>query len=221
MKNKQTAHAEQCRRLCAHHRAVRDAMAAEEASRKSGAICDRILASKLYRDAGIIYAYYPLGSETDCRAIIRQAFADGKTVGLPRVERDFRMEFYRIESLWDVAEGSFHVMEPTEKCPLLWEREGLVLVPGLVFDVAGNRYGYGKGYYDRYFARFPALTRIAPAYEHQLEEKLFTLPTDVRMDAVVTEEHWYPHTALQAISTVDRNRRRGMTGAEEEDDESE
>lgn len=201
MKDGQTAHAEQSRRLRAHHRAVRDVMTAEDAARKSGAICDRILASKPYRDAGIIYAYYPLGSEADCRAVIRRGLADKKIIALPRVGRDLQMEFYRIESLWDVAEGSFHVMEPTEECPLLREREGLVLVPGLVFDRTGNRYGYGKGYYDRYLAGFPALTRIAPAYEHQLEEKLFTLPTDVRMDAVVTEQNWYPG---QGRTTADK-----------------
>lgn len=184
--------AEQRKRLRAHHRALRDAMTAEEAARKSRAICDRITASEPYRNAEIIYAYYPLGSEADCRAVIRQAFADAKTVGLPRVEEGLRIEFYRISSLDEVAEGSFHVMEPTEECPLLRAGEGLVLVPGVVFDRTGNRYGYGKGYYDRYFARFPALTCIAPAYEHQLREMLFTLPTDVRMDAVVTEENWYP-----------------------------
>ncbi len=180
------------KRIRARHRALRDAMTAEEAAKKSRAVCGRITASGLYRDAEIIYAYYPLGGEADCRAVIRRGLADKKTVALPRVGRDLQMEFYRITSLDEVAEGSFHVMEPTAECPIHRGKEGLVLVPGLVFDRTGNRYGYGKGYYDRYLARFPGLTRIAPAYEHQLEETLFTLPTDVRMDAVVTEENWYP-----------------------------
>lgn len=32
----------------------------------------------------------------------------------------------------------------------------LVLVPGLCFDAAGRRLGYGKGYYDRLLAQLPA-----------------------------------------------------------------
>lgn len=45
-------------------------------------------------------------------------------------------------------------------------------MPGLVFDRKGNRYGYGGGYYDRYFARFPKLSRMAVAFEGQIEEQL-------------------------------------------------
>ena len=66
--------------------------------------------------------------------------------------------------------------------------ELLVLVPGVVFDRFGNRYGYGKGYYDRYFARFPFLKRIALAYSEQLaDEPLECLETDVKMQVIATE----------------------------------
>ena len=104
------AQEERSRKLRAHHRTLRDAMTTEEAAKRSGAVCDRILASEWYRNAPILYAYYPLGSEVDCRAVIRQGFADKKTVALPRVGKNLQMEFYRIETLSDVAEGRWHVM---------------------------------------------------------------------------------------------------------------
>ncbi len=63
-----------------------------------------------------------------------------------------------------------------------------MLVPGVVFDAQGGRYGYGKGYYDRYFARFPGLRRVAFAYENQMEPELDALKTDVRMERIYTEE---------------------------------
>ena len=72
----------------------------------------------------------------------------------------------------------------------LW-LDAVVLVPGLVFDRKGNRYGYGGGYYDRYFARFPKLSRMAVAFEGQIEEQLAVLPTDVRMHRIYTEEREY------------------------------
>jgi 5-formyltetrahydrofolate cyclo-ligase len=61
-------------------------------------------------------------------------------------------------------------------------------VPGVVFDEQGNRYGYGKGYYDRFLSGVCAGYKIGLAYEHQIEAELITLPTDVKMDVVITEE---------------------------------
>ena len=90
-----------------------------------------------------------------------------------------------------MREGAFHVMEPDESCKRIGGEDAVVLVPGLVFDRKGNRYGYGGGYYDRYFARFPKLSRMAVAFEGQIEEQLAVLPTDVRMHRIYTEEREY------------------------------
>lgn len=169
------------------HRDLRDNMTDEQVKTTSGAICERLLAAEVYQQADTIYAYYPLGREVSPLAVIEQALADGKVLAFPRVRESCGMDFYRVTSLSQLAEGSFHVMEPVLECPMLQETRALVLVPGLAFDRQGNRYGYGKGYYDRYFARFPGLTRVALAYEHQMEEVMEVLPTDVKMHRIETE----------------------------------
>jgi 5-formyltetrahydrofolate cyclo-ligase len=171
------------------HKERRNAMAAEQVAAFSSCICRKVLESECYEKYSTIYSYYPLGNEVDCLPVIRQALLDGKTVALPRTKQDFGMEFYRITSMEQVAEGHFHVMEPLDSCPLIQEEEALVLVPGVVFDKAGMRYGYGKGYYDRYFARFPRLYRMGLAYGHQIEEKLLVQETDVPVNIVVTERN--------------------------------
>ena len=175
----------------ARHKAWRMELPQEEVQEKSRAV---------------IYGYYPLGAEADCLPFLAQALSDGKTVALPvtskeRLQRDcgqvkrmqdtHRMEFYRIRELSRVREGAFHVMEPDESCKRIGGEDAVVLVPGLVFDRKGNRYGYGGGYYDRYFARFPKLSRMAVAFEGQIEEQLAVLPTDVRMHRIYTEEREY------------------------------
>lgn len=169
------------------HRNLRDNMTGEQVGAMSRAICERLLASEVYRQADTIYAYYPLGREVSPLAVIERALADGKVLAFPRVGESCGMDFYRVTSLSQLAEGSFHVMEPVLECPMLQKTRALVLVPGLAFDRQGNRYGYGKGYYDRYFARFPGLTRVALAYEHQMEEAMEVLPTDVKMHRIETE----------------------------------
>lgn len=44
--------------------------------------------------------------------------------------------------------------QPSHDAPVIEDRQiGAVLVPAMAFDVAGNRLGRGKGYYDRLLAR--------------------------------------------------------------------
>jgi 5-formyltetrahydrofolate cyclo-ligase len=74
-----------------------------------------------------------------------------------------------------------------------------VLVPGLVFDPLGGRIGYGAGYYDRLLAAWPTPTPplIAAAFELQVVAAVPVLPTDRRVDLVVTESRIYPEPPLE------------------------
>lgn len=182
------------REIRLRHKRLRDEMKQSEAEKKSRAICKSLISSDWYADCVWIYGYYPLGREVDCRSFLRQALADGKHVALPRTEKESkaeRMDFFEITSLEQVTEGSFGVLEPNMECPLVQEERAIALVPGVVFDRMGNRYGYGRGYYDRYFARFPNLYKLALSYEHQMEEKLWVSQTDVKMDGIYTERQCY------------------------------
>lgn len=178
------------------HKRLRNQMTVNEVDEKSRCICKKLVDAAWYQQCGVIYGYYPLGKEVDCRPFLEQALSDGKRVALPRMaaygeQTERSMDFYEVTSLNQVAEGGFHVMEPLAVCPLMKENQAVVLVPGVVFDKAGNRFGYGKGYYDRYFARFPELYKVALAYENQMETELKVLNTDVRMDCICTETGVY------------------------------
>lgn len=183
------------------HLAIRNAMSEPETAEKSRAICEKLLTSDWYAITDWIFGYYPLGKEADCLEFLKKALSDGRHVALPRTGADCTMEFYEIISLTQTAEGAFHVMEPTAECrrinPMdLYDQQVAVLVPGVVFDFAGSRYGYGKGFYDRYFARFrfAKLRRFALAYENQLEPELEVLDTDVKMHRIYTETSEYDIT---------------------------
>lgn len=191
------------REIRLRHKRLRDEMPRREAEKAGRAICKSLISADWYADCVWIYGYYPLGREVDCRSFLRQALSDGKRVALPRTEKaykterepshemEYRMDFYEITSLEQVTEGSFGVLEPNMDCPLVKEECAVALVPGVVFDRKGNRYGYGKGYYDRYFARFPKLYKLGLSYEHQMEKELWVSGTDVKMDGIYTERRCY------------------------------
>ncbi|PWK09620.1 5-formyltetrahydrofolate cyclo-ligase [Tumebacillus permanentifrigoris] len=67
-----------------------------------------------------------------------------------------------------------------------------VILPGVGFDRAGGRLGYGGGYYDRFLPRLrPAVTKIAVAYELQMLAEVPSEHHDSRVDTVVTEAAVY------------------------------
>ena len=65
-----------------------------------------------------------------------------------------------------------------------------VFLPGIAFDMEGNRIGYGKGYYDRYLAAYPRECLpllVAPAFEFQLFSHIAHEPHDISVEYIVTE----------------------------------
>lgn len=178
-----------------YYKEIRKNMPSEAVRQNSAQICERILASEWYKNAKVLLGYYPLGNEVNILPVLEHALTVGKIVALPRTDKDSRMDFYIINNLdADVVEGAFHIFEPKNTCELITPavsddgNRALVLVPGVVFDNAGNRYGYGRGFYDRYFARFEKVCRVGIAYDLQItSEKLEVYPTDVIMHSIVTE----------------------------------
>ena len=62
-----------------------------------------------------------------------------------------------------------------------------ILVPGVAFDLSGNRLGRGKGYYDRYLENSGAL-RVGLAWTEQMKEKIPVESHDCHMDFIITEK---------------------------------
>ena len=63
----------------------------------------------------------------------------------------------------------------------------LCITPGLGFTPDGKRIGYGKGYYDKWFAAHPHTAKTALCYECQIVNDMPATDTDVRVDQIITE----------------------------------
>ena len=126
------------------------------------AIARRVLDSSAYGQARVLLGYAALPEEIQTDGILRRALAEGKALYLPRCLDDAgQMAFYRVQALEDLESGSFGVREPSLAAPqynMDLDGQALCLVPGLCFDNKGYRLGYGKGYYDRFLAKFRGVT---------------------------------------------------------------
>lgn len=165
-------------------RSRKRAMTGEEIARKSGALVRLLLAHPLYREARTICGYYPVNSEVRLLPALERAMAQGKRVALPKVCGG-EMRFVVMSDLHCVAAGFGGIPEPIADEPPLCDPRALVLLPGLAFDAAGHRIGYGGGYYDRFLAREPLHPTIALCYDFQMFPQLPAEPFDVPAQAVL------------------------------------
>jgi len=151
-------------------------------------IQERFLDSSVYRLAGSIGLYSPVLNEVQTELVARRCFADVKRLAYPRVEgADLR--FVEVFDSKEMAPGAFGILEPTGERSMPFDELDLLVVPGVAFDLAGNRLGYGKGYYDRILARcLSGLERVGFAYEFQVVEQLPAAAHDCRLTRLVTEQ---------------------------------
>jgi 5-formyltetrahydrofolate cyclo-ligase len=171
--------------------AVRDALPASMREAASVAIAGKILALRSFAAARAVLVTIPFRSEWNARLVAAAALATGKVVVSPRVDPVARMlTLHRIADLdADVAPGYRGIPEPLAHCPLFpADAIDWVLVPGVAFDAAGRRLGYGGGYYDRLLPLVPrSAPRIAGAFDVQLVAAVPTGPHDLIVDLIVTE----------------------------------
>lgn len=168
------------------YKILRNKMSEMEVKEKSDRICQNIISSNLFQQAERILAYAPLGNEVDIRPVIEEGWRQEKRIAFPKVFGD-TMRYFEVSSFSQLKEGTFHVMEPVETNPVDW-KNALVLVPGVAFDRQGNRMGYGKGYYDRFFEENQVVLKAGVAYELQVADQLPTEENDLPVEYLVTEK---------------------------------
>jgi 5-formyltetrahydrofolate cyclo-ligase len=171
--------------------AARDSLPPEFRAAASVAFGAALAGRDDFATASTVLLTLPFGSEWDSMPLLLTALQRGKVVVLPRVNATARtLELCRLsEPTRDVQPGYRGIPEPQSHCALIaagaidW-----VLVPGVAFDPAGHRLGYGGGYYDRLLPQLRRdAARIAAGYEVQLVERVPAGPHDVPVQALATE----------------------------------
>ena len=178
---------------------TRDSIDEESRQQKSEEIAKRILGADWFKEADIVLSYHAFRSEVEVDALNQAVLTQGKKLYLPKTYvKEKQIRFFEITDLSKLKRGYQKIWEPTGEEPEFSfetvkeeQKKVLMIMPGTAYDARGYRMGYGGGYYDRYFARFPKLSLMAVAFEGQIEEQLAVLPTDVRMHRIYTEEREY------------------------------
>lgn len=182
-------------------------MSPEEKAKRDNGIFERIISSGAYKNAEIILTYVSTAIEVDTVRLINTALSDNKRVAVPRcVDGTREMDFYFISSLDDLEKHTFGVLEPIpEKCEKAYGFENaLCIIPGLAFDMAGYRLGYGGGYYDRFLSAHPRLVKMGICYCSCTVNSLVHGRFDICSDMLVTDKYVKKFAAVDPAAVKGR-----------------
>lgn len=161
-------------------------LAQAERERFNASLLDQVLASPDWQGAAIIAITLSRHPEVETQGLIQAAWSEGKTVVVPYSGKNRRLSFYPYMPTSELEESKFGLLEPKDRSmEVQKEMIDLIVVPGLAYDPAGYRVGFGGGYYDRYLADYAGRT-IALLYPFQLTDDVSPLrePFDIPVDAL-------------------------------------
>ena len=168
-------------------------LAEHERMAMSAVIVDRVVALPEIQQARAVHCYLSIAAlgEVATEMLLTKLHSMGKQLMVPVVESDGLRSVCYYPSM-PLQKGEFGQPEPVERVVADESQLDAVIVPLVAFDTKGQRLGYGKGYYDRFFnhllKQHRAPQRIGLAF---LMQHVATLPAelwDQPLDMVVHEK---------------------------------
>lgn len=160
---------------------------------KSNIITNKILSNEIYKKSKVIGLYSSLPFEVNTFRLIEASLKNNKIVALPCVVSKTKMEFYKINSIEDINSlGYLGIKEPEKKISELINKFDIdvIIIPGLCFDKAKNRIGFGKGYYDRYLEDADNIIKIGICFNEQIFTNGYISDKehDIKMNMIITDK---------------------------------
>lgn len=169
----------------------RDALTPRARTEASATICARAAAWLEARVAAgaVIALYAHKGSEVETTVLDHRLRAAGYRIVYPRVIDVARVLAFHEVDVDALAVTRWDLREPAGAAPAVALADiAAFVVPGLAFDRAGGRVGWGKGHYDATLAAARAgAVAIGLAFECQIVESVPRESHDVALAAIVTE----------------------------------
>jgi 5-formyltetrahydrofolate cyclo-ligase len=156
-------------------------------SEASSAVCEKVLKSKEFREASVIFGYLSFRNEISVDGVLEEALRLGKTVAVPWIVSQTEMKAARLETLEDLPTDRYGIRTAPEPVMLVRpETIDLILVPGAGFSARGRRMGRGAGFYDRFLTHVRGF-RLGITCDRLLREEIPVDEYDRPVEALVTE----------------------------------
>ncbi len=159
--------------------------------RKNRAITKKLFSLEEFQKAKSILFYVSFNNEVSTFKMIAKALRQKKLVYVPITDiKNKRLTISRIRVFpGNLARSSYGILEPKLKYRELFygKKIDIIIVPGLGFDILGNRLGYGGGFYDRLLKKMGGL-KIGLAFDFQVLRCIPADNNDQKLDLIITDK---------------------------------
>ncbi|GAG61848.1 unnamed protein product [marine sediment metagenome] len=168
-------------------------LSSEDIRDKSRQVFLNLAGTVEYRNSQNIMFYVATRSEVQTEEMIKMSIKMGKNVFVPIIlPEGIKLAPSKIFDFdTELEKGKKGIFEPKKEYYRLFppEKIDLIIIPGVSFDLSGNRIGRGFGYYDNFLRKVrPSAKIIALAFEIQIVEKIITDKNDVPVHKIITEK---------------------------------
>ncbi len=177
-------HKAQCRLRLKHARA---SLSDQQRRQFDQAITAKLLAQAEIHAASTLFCFISSGTEVATHELIRILQGQGKTIAVPKIINSQQMIAVQLGAWDDLEPAELGILTPNASDPVQ-ENIDVCITPGLGFSPSGQRLGFGRGYYDKWFSTNTVKHKIAICYTCQLLESIPTEETDCLVDMIVMED---------------------------------
>jgi len=146
-----------------------------------------------YINSQNIMSYVATRSEVQTEELIKISIKMGKNIFVPIILPECLnlapSKIFDFDN--ELEKGKKGMLEPKREYYRLFPPEDidLIIIPGVAFDLNGNRIGRGFGYYDNFLRKVrPSAKIIALAFEMQIVKKIPNDKDDIPVHKIITEK---------------------------------
>ena len=165
-------------------RELKKLVSLEEKKKKSVSVWEAVEQNEYFKKADTVLVYWSMEDEVFTHDFVCK-WADRKTILLPCVRgNELDIRYFDGRDKLCPGEG-YAIMEPVGELFTDLSQIDVILVPGVAFEMSGNRLGRGKGYYDKILKQTEAY-KIGICFDFQLLECVPIEEHDIKMDMVIS-----------------------------------
>ena len=146
-------------------------------------LCQKLQKLPLWQKSKKIMLYAAIKGEVNVFSLMSNYF---KKFYFPKIKQN-NLKIYEVKNIKYLKSGPFGILEPSKNCQEINPQDlDLIIVPGLAFDLSGNRLGRGKGFYDRFLNKYPNIITVSLAFPFQIQNKIPTKKHDISIKQIIS-----------------------------------
>jgi len=156
---------------------------------KSKKIGERLFSTDDFKKASKILFYVSYDNEVFTHDMIKKCLSENKKMIVPIVDKEKnKLVLSELVSWGHLEKGAYNILEPKKKFIIETsiDKIDLIIVPGVGFDLKGNRIGHGKGFYDK-LLKISKAKKIGLAFEWQVFDEIPTDNYDIPINMIISE----------------------------------